>query len=143
MKSQFVHYVVQSMFYFNTVCFDNFKIFEVNIICNTIFFCVIFRFIVCRMLNDTCILACMWDVWKCLNSQFTTNICVHFIPFYLLYRELLWHIAVYYTQMLLLQVVLQNRFSEGGAKQLEFDMTRNLFPLFGEYTTKPQNYFRL
>lgn len=57
--------------------------------------------------------------------------------------ELLCHIAVYYTQLLLLQVVLQNRFSEGGAKQLEFDMTRNLFPLFGEYTTKPQNYFRL
>lgn len=57
--------------------------------------------------------------------------------------ELFRHVAVYYTQILLLQVVLQNRFSEGGAKQLEFDMTRNLFPLFGEYTTKPQNYFRL
>lgn len=47
------------------------------------------------------------------------------------------------SKFMLEEVVLQNRFSEGGAKQLEFDMTRNLFPLFGEYTTKPQNYFRL
>nr|XP_022318447.1 RAD50-interacting protein 1-like isoform X1 [Crassostrea virginica] len=46
------------------------------------------------------------------------------------------------SKFMLEEVVLQNRFSEGGAKQLEFDMTRNLFPLFGEYTTKPQNYFR-
>lgn len=69
-------------------------------------------------------------------------VCILY-PFIDSNSELLCHIAVYYTQLLLLQVVLQNRFSEGGAKQLEFDMTRNLFPLFGEYTTKPQNYFRL
>ena len=41
-----------------------------------------------------------------------------------------------------LQVVLQNRFNEGGAIQLQFDMTRNLFPLFGEYTHKPESYLR-
>ncbi|XP_048760330.2 RAD50-interacting protein 1-like [Ostrea edulis] len=46
------------------------------------------------------------------------------------------------SKFMLDEVVLQNRFSEAGAKQLEFDMTRNLFPLFAEYTTKPQNYFR-
>ncbi|XP_062567477.1 RAD50-interacting protein 1-like [Saccostrea cucullata] len=46
------------------------------------------------------------------------------------------------SKFMLDEVVLQNRFNEAGAKQLEFDMTRNLFPLFGEYTTKPQNYFR-
>lgn len=69
-------------------------------------------------------------------------VCISY-PFIYSNSELFWHVAVYYTQILLLQVVLQNRFSEGGAKQLEFDMTRNLFPLFGEYTTKPQNYFRL
>ena len=41
-----------------------------------------------------------------------------------------------------LQLVERNNFSQGGAAQLQFDMTRNLFPLFGEYTSKPDNYFR-
>nr|XP_039274264.1 RAD50-interacting protein 1-like [Styela clava] len=40
------------------------------------------------------------------------------------------------------QVVVQNRFNVGGAAQLQFDMTRNLFPLFSEYTRKPESYFR-
>ncbi|CAL1287774.1 unnamed protein product [Larinioides sclopetarius] len=41
------------------------------------------------------------------------------------------------------EVILQNSFSEGGAAQLHFDMTRNLFPIFGAYTAKPENYFKL
>nr|XP_042906773.1 RAD50-interacting protein 1-like [Parasteatoda tepidariorum] len=41
------------------------------------------------------------------------------------------------------EVILQNNFSEGGAAQLQFDMIRNLFPIFGSYTIKPENYFRL
>lgn len=41
------------------------------------------------------------------------------------------------------EVILQNSFSEGGAQQLNFDMTRNLFPIFGVYTLKPDNYFKL
>lgn len=41
------------------------------------------------------------------------------------------------------EVILQNSFSEGGAQQLNFDMTRNLFPIFGIYTLKPDNYFKL
>ncbi|KFM77078.1 RAD50-interacting protein 1, partial [Stegodyphus mimosarum] len=41
------------------------------------------------------------------------------------------------------EVILQNSFSEGGAAQLNFDMTRNLFPIFGSYTLKPENYFKL
>lgn len=40
------------------------------------------------------------------------------------------------------EVILQNRFNDGGAIQLQFDITRNLFPLFGEFTHKPENYFR-
>ena len=39
-------------------------------------------------------------------------------------------------------MVLRNRFNEGGAAQLQFDMLRNLFPLFGQNTTKPENYFK-
>ncbi|XP_053393642.1 RAD50-interacting protein 1-like isoform X2 [Mercenaria mercenaria] len=40
------------------------------------------------------------------------------------------------------EVILRNRFNHGGAAQLQFDMTRNLFPLFGEYTPKPDSYFK-
>eukprot|EP00058_Branchiostoma_floridae_P018135 XP_002603624.1 hypothetical protein BRAFLDRAFT_126930 [Branchiostoma floridae] len=40
------------------------------------------------------------------------------------------------------EVILNNHFNDGGAAQLQFDMTRNLFPLFGEYTPRPDNYFK-
>ncbi|KAK3090237.1 hypothetical protein FSP39_010285 [Pinctada imbricata] len=46
------------------------------------------------------------------------------------------------STFILNEVVLQNRFNDGGALQIQFDMTRNLFPLFGEYTHKPESYFR-
>lgn len=41
------------------------------------------------------------------------------------------------------ELVLETRFSEAGAAQFQFDMTRALFPIFGEFTQKPENYFRL
>lgn len=41
------------------------------------------------------------------------------------------------------EVILQTRFSDIGAAQLKFDMTRGLFPIFGEFTQKPENYFKL
>ncbi|XP_069833776.1 RAD50-interacting protein 1 isoform X2 [Dendropsophus ebraccatus] len=39
-------------------------------------------------------------------------------------------------------VILANHFNEGGAAQLQFDMTRNLFPLFSHYCKRPENYFK-
>ena len=39
-------------------------------------------------------------------------------------------------------MILENRFNEGGAAQLQFDMLRNLFPLFAQYTHKPDSYFK-
>ncbi|KAM8972102.1 RAD50-interacting protein 1 [Pelodytes ibericus] len=39
-------------------------------------------------------------------------------------------------------VILANHFNEGGAAQLQFDMSRNLFPLFSPYCKKPENYFK-
>ena len=39
-------------------------------------------------------------------------------------------------------MILANHFNEGGASQLNFDMTRNLFPLFGQYTNRPESYFK-
>lgn len=35
-----------------------------------------------------------------------------------------------------------NIFNEGGAAQFNFDMTRNMFPLFAEYTQRPENHFK-
>jgi len=40
------------------------------------------------------------------------------------------------------QLILCNKFNEGGAMQLQFDMTRNVFPLFAAYSAKPENYFK-
>uniref|UniRef100_A0A8C6TBZ8 RAD50-interacting protein 1 n=1 Tax=Neogobius melanostomus TaxID=47308 RepID=A0A8C6TBZ8_9GOBI len=36
------------------------------------------------------------------------------------------------------EVILANHFSEGGAAQLQLDMSRNLFPLFGHYCKRPR-----
>lgn len=38
-------------------------------------------------------------------------------------------------------LVLDNRFSTGGALQFKFDVTRNLIPLFLQFSERPQNYF--
>ncbi|KAL8616926.1 hypothetical protein ACOMHN_041845 [Nucella lapillus] len=51
-------------------------------------------------------------------------------------------LAARLNTFLLNEVILTNHFSEGGAFQLQFDMTRNLFPVFGEFTQKPEGYFR-
>ncbi|KAJ8916099.1 hypothetical protein NQ315_004465 [Exocentrus adspersus] len=38
-------------------------------------------------------------------------------------------------------LVLDTRFSEGGALQFKFDVTRNLIPLFSQFSERPNNYF--
>ncbi|XP_045144721.1 RAD50-interacting protein 1 isoform X1 [Echinops telfairi] len=40
------------------------------------------------------------------------------------------------------EIILANHFNEGGAAQLQFDMARNLFPLFSHYCKRPENYFK-
>jgi len=40
------------------------------------------------------------------------------------------------------EVVVKNTFNTGGAAQLQFDMKRNLFPLFRSLTKKPEGYFK-
>jgi hypothetical protein len=47
-----------------------------------------------------------------------------------------------FPQFLYQKLVLMNNFNEGGALQLQFDMTRNLFPLFSQFTEKPENHFK-
>ncbi|XP_076644100.1 RAD50 interactor 1 [Halictus rubicundus] len=53
------------------------------------------------------------------------------------------NLALQFDQFLLEEVVLVNHFNTGGAEQVEYDITRNLFPLFGLYINKPESYFPL
>ncbi|GFO00969.1 rad50-interacting protein 1-like [Plakobranchus ocellatus] len=55
-----------------------------------------------------------------------------------------WHrLARNIDDFLFHEVILVNHFNDGGAVQLQFDITRNLIPLFGDYTNNPDSYFRL
>ena len=38
-------------------------------------------------------------------------------------------------------LVKDNRFNDGGALQLKYDVTRNLLPLFSQFTERPESYF--
>lgn len=50
-------------------------------------------------------------------------------------------LAAHFDQFLFEEVVLVNHFNCGGAEQLQYDILRNLFPLFGLYINKPESYF--
>ncbi|XP_069691163.1 RAD50-interacting protein 1 isoform X2 [Periplaneta americana] len=50
-------------------------------------------------------------------------------------------LAQHLNQFVYEEVILQNNFNEGGAMQLQYDMTRNMFPLFGQFTRKPDVHF--
>lgn len=39
-------------------------------------------------------------------------------------------------------MIMNTKFSQGGAAQFKFDITRNLFPLFGQYMRKPALLFK-
>lgn len=39
-------------------------------------------------------------------------------------------------------MIMNTKFSAGGAAQFHFDMTRNLFPLFGQYARRPDLIFK-
>ncbi|XP_076179818.1 RAD50 interactor 1 [Ptiloglossa arizonensis] len=60
-----------------------------------------------------------------------------------LYNQAWKNLALQFDQFLLEEVVLVNHFNTGGAEQLEYDIFRNLFPLFGLYISKPESYFPL
>lgn len=53
-----------------------------------------------------------------------------------------WHsLAEQLDVFLYEELLLENRFNEGGAQQLKFDVMRNLFPLFAQFTDRPETYF--
>lgn len=45
-------------------------------------------------------------------------------------------------QLLIDDVILVNMFSRGGAQQIQFDVKRNILPLFAQFTPKPEVYFK-
>lgn len=58
-----------------------------------------------------------------------------------LFRQV-WHcLAEHLDTFFYEELILENRYNEGGAVQLKYDMTRNLFPLFAQFTDKPESYF--
>ncbi|KOX69007.1 RAD50-interacting protein 1 [Melipona quadrifasciata] len=61
----------------------------------------------------------------------------------LLFQQAWKNLASQFDQFLLEEVVLVNHFNTGGAEQLQYDIFRNLFPLFGLYISKPESYFPL
>ncbi|KAK1137114.1 hypothetical protein K0M31_001641 [Melipona bicolor] len=60
-----------------------------------------------------------------------------------LFQQAWKNLASQFDQFLLEEVVLVNHFNTGGAEQLQYDIFRNLFPLFGLYISKPESYFPL
>ncbi|XP_047735969.1 RAD50-interacting protein 1 isoform X2 [Hyalella azteca] len=54
----------------------------------------------------------------------------------------LWHrLTDLLDKFLFEELVLQNHFSDVGCAQLQFDMTKALFPMFIEFTSKPEYHF--
>ncbi|XP_015512771.2 RAD50-interacting protein 1 [Neodiprion lecontei] len=53
------------------------------------------------------------------------------------------NLAAQLDQYLLEEIAVVNQFNSGGAAQLQYDIVRNLLPLFGLYTNKPEAYFPL
>ncbi|XP_003921161.3 RAD50-interacting protein 1 isoform X1 [Saimiri boliviensis] len=68
--------------------------------------------------------------------QLEQQLC--FSLFKMFWQMLVEKLDVYIYQ----EIILANHFNEGGAAQLQFDMTRNLFPLFSHYCKRPENYFK-
>jgi len=60
------------------------------------------------------------------------------IPFFNFWKTL----AKKLDNFILNEIILSNHFNDGGAMQINFDITRNLIPLFGDFTTNPEAYFR-
>ncbi|XP_004739619.1 RAD50-interacting protein 1 isoform X1 [Mustela putorius furo] len=70
------------------------------------------------------------------SLQLEQQLC--FSLFKIFWQMLVEKLDVYIYQ----EIILANHFNEGGAAQLQFDMTRNLFPLFSHYCKRPENYFK-
>lgn len=56
--------------------------------------------------------------------------------------KIVWrYIAQQLDTFLFEELVLENRFSEAAALQFKYDVTRNLLPLFSQFSDRPESYF--
>lgn len=99
-----------------------------------------------------------WLSLSCQQDQLTMTLSSSACPMMLCVRDrllylhqalslrvfqLAWHgLADRLDQLIYQDVILSNHFSDGGAAQLNFDMSRNLYPLFGHYCKRPENFFK-
>jgi RAD50-interacting protein 1 len=51
-------------------------------------------------------------------------------------------VAEYLDEFFIDSMIRITKFSKGGTEQFNYDVTRNLFPLFGQYTRKPVQLFK-
>ncbi|KAK7603639.1 hypothetical protein V9T40_003638 [Parthenolecanium corni] len=59
-----------------------------------------------------------------------------------IFRQCWKNIADQLCKLLIDDVILVNMFSRGGAQQIQFDVKRNILPLFAQFTPKPEVYFK-
>jgi len=83
------------------------------------------------------------QVWKNLAVQFDQVCKIKIKENKLLFIFNNFFFSYKHEQFLFEEVVLVNHFNSGGAEQLQYDILRNLFPLFGLYINKPELYFPL
>ncbi|CAB3383433.1 Hypothetical predicted protein [Cloeon dipterum] len=80
------------------------------------------------------------DRWFCMTSDensLTPSACAE-----MLFAKA-WHsLALYLSQFLMEELVFENWFSLGGGCQFQYDLIHGLFPLFGQFTTRPDNLFK-
>lgn len=58
-----------------------------------------------------------------------------------LFNRALKNLAYQLDQYFIEEIAMVNNFNSGGCQQLQHDVVRNLLPLFGLYTNKPEAYF--
>ncbi|XP_057317633.1 RAD50-interacting protein 1-like [Hydractinia symbiolongicarpus] len=63
--------------------------------------------------------------------------------FFDVFQKVWKHVAKVVDQLIFKEVVFECHFNEGGANQLQFDMTKNLFVIFGQYTPRPESHFKM
>ncbi|XP_077256575.1 RAD50 interactor 1 isoform X1 [Temnothorax americanus] len=109
--------------------------------------CLMFQELATRLytLHSVLALPLFNQAWKNLATQFdqVCKIKIKGNRLLFTYNNLYLLLKSFFSQFLFEEVVLVNHFNSGGAEQLQYDILRNLFPLFGLYIDKPESYFPL
>lgn len=107
--------------------------------------CSMFQELATRLhiLHNVLALPLFNQAWKNLAAQFDQVYKIKENRLLFTYIISFFFFKYFFLQFLFEEVVLVNHFNSGGAEQLQYDILRNLFPLFGLYINKPESYFPL